>query len=160
MIKYRSILYKHFFEAGFINVMDLRFDLNATKSYNIISNKLKKVNFLVWAGLRHAIPSHLHEFKLKADINTPLATLPSLIIKNNVFDIMMKKSKDYYALLKSKKAQYPSVSLVLKRDFNLTEDQLENVFLLPHTVCSEPYVKVFNTRSLTPYSIPIPNYTK
>ena len=135
------ILYKHFFESGFINVTDLRFNLNTTESYNINSNKLKKVNFLVWAGLRHAIPSHLHEFKLEADINTSLATSPSLIIKNNVFDIMIKESKDYYALLISKKAQYPNVSLVLKRGFNLTEDQLEKVFLLPHTVCSEPYVK-------------------
>ena len=140
--------YKHFFASGFINVTDLRFDLNTTESYNIISNKLKKVNFLLWAGLKHAIPSHLHEFKLKADISTSLATSPSLIIKNNVFDIMMKTSKDYYALLKSKKAQYPNVSLVLKHDFNLTEDQLEKVFLLPQTVCSEPYVKAFQYKVL------------
>ena len=61
---------------------------------------------------------------------------------------MMKKSKDYYALLKSKKAQYPNVSSVLKRDFNLTEDQLEKVFLLPHTVCSEPYVNAFQYKVL------------
>ena len=34
-------------------------------------------------------------------------------------------------------------SLVLKAYFNLSEDQLEKVFILPHIVFSEPYVKAF-----------------
>jgi len=68
---------------------------------------------------------------------------PSLIIENSVFDILMKKSKDYYTMLITKKAQFSNNSLVLKRDFNLNEDQLTKVFLLLHIVCSEAYVKVF-----------------
>ena len=68
---------------------------------------------------------------------------PSLIIENNVFDMLMKKSKDYYIKLISKKAEFSSNSFVLKRGYNLNEDQLRKVFLLPHTVCSEAYVKAF-----------------
>ena len=71
-----------------------------------------------------------------------------MIINNNVFDILRKKSKDYYALFISKKAQFSKNSLVLKRDFNLNEDQLEKVFLMPHIVCSEPYVKAFQCKVL------------
>jgi len=66
---------------------------------------------------------------------------PSLIIENSVFDILMKKSKDYYTMLITKKAQFSNNSLVLKRDFNLNEDQLTKVFLLLHIVCSEAHVK-------------------
>ena len=73
---------------------------------------------------------------------------PSLIIENNVFDILKKKSKDYYTKLISKKAEFSSNSFVLKRDYNLNEDQLRKVFLLPHTVCSEAYVKAFQYKVL------------
>ena len=46
-------------------------------------------------------------------------------------------------MLISKKAQFSNNSLVLKRDFNLNEDELRKVFLLPHIACSEAYVKAF-----------------
>jgi len=97
-INNKLIFYKTFFESGFIHVTDLRFDLNTTESYNIISKKIEKANFLVWAGLRHAIPSHL-KLKSKANNHTSLTTPPSLIIQNNDFDVMTKKLKDYYTLL-------------------------------------------------------------
>ena len=73
---------------------------------------------------------------------------PSLIIENSVFDILMKKSKDYYTMLITKKAQFSNNSLVLKRDFNLNEDQLTKVFLLLHIVCSEAHVKAFQYKVL------------
>ena len=71
-----------------------------------------------------------------------------MIINNNVFDILRKKSKDYYALFISKKVQFSKHSFVLKCDFNLNEDQLEKVFLMPHIVCSESYVKAFQYKVL------------
>ena len=82
----------HYFEPGFIQVTDLLFDLNITESYNIISEKIDKTNFLVWAGLRHAIPSHLKS-KPKTNNHTFWAGPPSLIINSNVFDILRKKTK-------------------------------------------------------------------
>ena len=143
----KPIFYKAFFESGITHVTDLRFDLNITESYNIITKKIKKVNILVWAGLRHAVPSHLIS-KSKTNNRTFLTMPPSLIIEDNVFDILMKKSKDYYTKLISKKAKFSNNSLVLKRDFNLNEDQLRKVFLLPHIVCSEAYVKAFQYKVL------------
>ena len=102
---------------------------------------MKKANILVWAAVRHAVPSHLIS-KSKPN-NRTFLTSPSLNIENNVFDIPVKKSKDYYTKLISKKAKFSNSSLVLKRDFSLNEDQLRKVFLLPHMVCSEAYVKAF-----------------
>ena len=72
---------------------------------------------------------------------------PSLIIENNVFDIPIKKNQDYYTKLISKKTSSDNSS-VLKRDFSLNEDQLRKVFLLPHMVCSEAYVKAFQHKVL------------
>ena len=61
-----------------------------------------------------------------------------MIISNNDFNTVTKKSKDYYALLISRRAQLSKVFIIsFKKDFNLTEDQLEKVFLLPHIVCFE-----------------------
>ena len=60
---------------------------------------------LVWAGLRHAVPSHLIS-KSKTNDRTLLTLPPSLIIENNVFDILMEKSKDYYTMLISKKHNF------------------------------------------------------
>ena len=60
----------------------------------------------------------------------------------------MKKSKDYYTKLISRKSEFSSNSFVLKRGYNLNEDQLRNVFLLPHTACSKAYVKAFQYKVL------------
>ena len=101
----------------------------------------------MWAGLRHAVPSHLIS-KSKTNNCTFLTMLPFLNIENNVFDILMKKSKDYYTKLISKKAKFSNNSLILKHDFSLNDDQLRKVFLLPHKVCSEAYVKAFQYKVL------------
>ena len=110
-INNRPIFYKTYFESGFIEVTDLLFDFNITESFNTISKKIDKTNFLVRAGLRHAIPSHLKS-KSKTDNHTFLAGPPSMIINNNAFDILRKKSKDYYTLIISKKAQFPKHSRI------------------------------------------------
>ena len=72
---------------------------------------------------------------------------PSLIISNNYFNTLTKK-KEYYALLISRRAQLSKNALDLKNDFNLTEDQPKRVFLLPHIVCFESYVKAFQYKVL------------
>ena len=109
----KPIFYKTFFESGVTHVTDLRFDLNTTESYHIIPKNIERTNFIAWAGLRHAIASHLKS-NSKNNNHTFRETTPSLIIKNNGIDILRKKSKDYYALLISKKAQLSNNSLVLK----------------------------------------------
>ena len=54
-----------------------------------------------------------------------------------------KRSKDYYSLFISKKAKQPNAILKLQNDFNLTEEQLQQIFSLPHQVALEPYVRTF-----------------
>ena len=107
-------------------------------SYNYFSNKIVKSNFLQWASLRHSVPSHLKEISLD---RSPIS--PSLIIGNKIFDIKDKKSKDYYSLLVSKKAQPPNIIRKLKSDFNFTTQQFTQIFSLPHLVALESYVKAF-----------------
>jgi len=38
--------------------------------------------------------------------------------------------------------------LTWKREFDLTGDQLQKVYILPHTVCCEPYIKAFQYKVL------------
>ena len=44
--------------------------------------------------------------------------------------------------------QYPKNSKHLCQDFNLTQDQLRKVFLLPREVTFEPYLKAFQYKVL------------
>ena len=46
------------------------------------------------------------------------------------------------------KAQFPNNSRFLKHDFNLTDDQLKKVFILPHNLAFEPYVRAFQYKIL------------
>ena len=143
----KPAFYKTFFNSGLTLISDLRIDLDITDSYNVIAKKIEKSNFLIWAGLRLAIPPHL-KLNLRANDHTFLTMPPSMIISNNDFNTLTKKSKDYHALLISRRAQLSKNTLVLKNDFNLTEDQLEKVFLLPHIVCFESYAKAFHYKVL------------
>ena len=82
---------------------------------------------------------------------------PSLIIEN--FDILMKKLR-LLCNVNKEKSKFSNNSLILKHNFNSSEDELEKVFLLLHNVCSEAYERSFNVRSLTSFYIPIPNYIR
>ena len=91
--------------------------MNNLDLYNVIYKQVGKVNFLTWVGLRHAIPSHL-----KMGNYTFMTSPPLLVINDKAFDVIKKKSKDYYWLLLSKKAQFPNGSLALKHEFDLNGD--------------------------------------
>ena len=142
-INNKPVFYKNFFESGIIYVNDLLFHLNNTDSFNIISKTISRTNVLIWAGLRHSVPSHLKTTNCTSS-TTPL----SFRIDNKDFDALKKKSKDYYLLIKSRKAHFPTNSQFLKQDFNLTDDQLKEVFILPHNLAFEPYVKAFQYKIL------------
>ena len=71
-----------------------------------------------------------------------------LKINNRVFDVLEKTSKHYYTLIISTKEKFPNNAQVLKRDFNLNDEQLKKVFILPHTVSFEPYVRAFQYKVL------------
>ena len=107
------------------SVKDPLFELDTTNSFTIVSNKISKISYLIWAGRRHSVPTHLKE-------SNCLRSLISLIltIDNQEFDILKKKSKDYHMLIKKIIALYPKNSKHLCQDFNLIQDQLKKVFLL------------------------------
>ena len=128
-INNKPVFYKNFFESGITYVNDLLFHLNNMDSFNIISKKISRINVLIWAGLRHSVPSHLTTTNRTFSM-TPL----SFRIDKKDFDALKKKSKYYYLLIKSRKAQFPNNSRFLKHDFNLTDDQLKKVFILPHSL--------------------------
>ena len=129
------------------------FELDTTNSFTIVWNKISKMNYLIWAGLRHSVPKH-HSNCLCSEISLILT------IDNKEFDILEKKSKDYYMLIKRIIAQCPKNSKHLCQDFNLNQDQLKKVCLLPHEVAFEPSLKLFNTKSLIQFYLPIKSYAK
>ena len=49
-------------------------------------------------------------------------------------------------------AKFPNNAQVLKRDFNLNDEQLKKLFILPHTVSFELYVRAFQYKVLNSIS--------
>ena len=100
----------------------------------------------MWEGLRHSIPINL---KLHVDTSQKsLAPTPILKMKYDTFVVSEKKSRDYYKVLISNKAQFPNAINNLVSEFHLSTDQLKKVFILPHRVAFEPYVKAFQYKIL------------
>ena len=71
-----------------------------------------------------------------------------------------KKSRDNYLLLINKKAKLPNAISFLHRDFNLSEKQLQQAFLLPHKIALEPYVRAFQYKVLNRILIQMTSCTK
>ena len=126
-----SVYYKNYFESDILYVSDLLFTLNNTESFDVNAKKIQKTNFLVWTGIRYSVPNYL---KNNFTTATPSSTTsPIFTFDNNVFDVMEKKSKNYYSLLIAKKAQLPSAAIKLQKEFNFSIDQLKQIFKLPHS---------------------------
>ena len=140
------IFYKNYFDSDIFYVSDLLFNLNNTESFDVIGKKIRKTNFLVWTGLRFSVPNYLKNNPITA---TPSVTSPFLTIDHQAFDVMEKKSKQFYSLLIGKKAQLPSAASKLQREFNFSLNQLRQLFILPHKVTLEPYMRAFQFKVLT-----------
>ena len=94
-----------------------------------------------WSPTLHTCPFKNKEWQF-------VNNLPFTKIDSKYFDLMINKSNDYYILIKSIKVQFPNNSRLLKRDFNLSDDQLKRGFTLPHTIATEPYIKAFQYKVL------------
>ena len=80
-----SIKKKKLFEQEIIFVNDLLFELDTTNSFTLVSNKTSKINYLIWAGLRHSVPKHVKKSNcLRTEISLMLA------IDDKEFDILKK----------------------------------------------------------------------
>ena len=141
------VYYKNFFLSDVVYLKDLLLNCNNIDSFEIAARNIEKSNFLIWTGLRNSIPSHLKDNTIS---RSPSSSIPSFSIGtgDEVFCVNTKKSRDYYSLLISKKAKLPNAITFLLRDFNLSEKELQQVFLLPHKVALEPYVRAFQYKVL------------
>ena len=92
----------------------------------------------MWTGLRHSVPPDLKDTNCHCMIRNP-----SFNYSNCSFDVTKKKSKEYYTLLVNTKAQLPNHAASLKRDFNFSENQLIQLYSLPHNVTFVPYLRAF-----------------
>ena len=128
----QPVYFKNYYKSGIVHVSDLLFHLSSNDSFGYFAEKISKVNILQWTGIRHSIPDFL-----KGGSTSPPLTSPSFLIHNNFFDVRKKKSKDYYSLLVTEKAQPPNINHKWKSDFNLSDDHLREIFLLPHSVALE-----------------------
>ena len=81
--------------------------MSNTESFDVIVENIPKTSFLVWTELRYSVSNYLKNNVITA---TPSITSPTLTIDNQDFDVMEKKSKQYYSLLIGKKAQLPSAA--------------------------------------------------
>ena len=141
----KPVFYKTYYNSGIYTVSDLLLNLDNVESFEAIKNKIENVNFLTWTGLRHSVPSNLKTLQYELTKGNV-----SFIYKNDIFDITKVKSKDYYSLMISKKAQLPNNVQKLKRHFNLTEEDLKLAFNLPHIITYKPYAKAFQYKILNP----------
>ena len=71
----KPIFYRNFFENGIIHVSNLLFDMDALNSLTIVSRKIRKINFLTWAGLRHSVPAHLKTTSFSHSKTTSILTI-------------------------------------------------------------------------------------
>ena len=111
-------------------------------------------------GLVHSITDFLRGDYTSLPLNSP-----SFLIHNNIFHVTKKKSKDYYLLLVTEKAQPPNIIHKWKSDFNLSDDNLREFFLLPHSVAHyvimlRIMLRLSSIKCFIIYSIQIKNYSK
>ena len=91
-------------EQDIIFVNDLLFELDTTNSFTIVSNKISKINYLIWAGLCLSVPNHLKNSNCHCSELSLILT-----IDNKEFNILKKKSKDSYMLIERIIAQSPKI---------------------------------------------------
>ena len=90
LINNKTVYYKSYFEADVVHISDLSFDVNNKDSFSLVSNRISKTNFLVWAGLQHSIPSILKNC-------THQSTTGERSLKfDNIFEVTKKKSRLSY----------------------------------------------------------------
>ena len=112
----KPVFYKSYYDSGIFIIKDLLFNLDNMESFNVINNIVEKANFLTWTGLRHAI--------LKTTEYTTFTENTYFTKRNEIFDIAEKKTKDYYSLIISNKAQLPSNAKNLKHDYGSDDDRI------------------------------------
>ena len=77
----KPVFYKKRFEQDVIFINDLLF--YTTNSFTIVSNKISKINYLNWAGLRHSVPKHL---KNSNCLRSEISLILTIVTKNLIYE--------------------------------------------------------------------------
>ena len=136
----KPVFYKRFFDKNLISIRQLRLHLNNAESLNLIRTDLElNCNFLVWAGLRSAIPVSLRGKENYVRLTNALGFYDN----NTFFDATLAKSKGYYRFLIRLKATLPNSANKLQSEFNIDATNLTMFYSLPKLVCLETYLRDF-----------------
>ena len=128
-----------------ISIRQLRLHLNNAESLDLIRTDLElNCNFLVWAGLRSAIPVSLRGKKNDVRLTNALGFYNN----NTFFDATLAKSKGYSRFLIRLKATLPSSAKKLQSEFSIDATNLTMFYSLPKSVCLETYLRDFQFKVL------------
>ena len=137
----KSIYYPNYVKAGILFCHHLQLDKDNIQSYNNARGiGVKNTNFLVWSGVRSAIPSHL---KKECPNEKELGPL-EFFCGEKTFNPLASKSKQFYHLLVSVKVKPSRGFIKLKEDFDLDDSTAANAFLNIKSYSSETFISVFS----------------
>ena len=126
---------------------DLRFDLNNIQSFDLARlNGLKDSNFLIWNGVRSAVPKQLRIRSREVNRNR-IAAL-QFQIGDNFFNPALSKSRDFYALLISIIATESKGFTKLKLKFSIDDVEARKAFSLMRSYICETFVQCFQFKIL------------
>jgi len=119
----------------------LQFNSNNIESYNSAKNKgLKHTNFLVWSGIRTAIPAHLKDLDVT---ESELESCLEFQCGEKKFNPSVCKNKHFYELLVPGEARVSRDFTKLKEDFGLADSAVTKAFIKVKTVSSEMFSRSF-----------------
>ena len=144
-IDHKTIYYPHYVKAGILTCQHMLLNMNNLESYNSAKrNGLKHTNFLVWTGIRQAIPLDLRLREINVN---ELMTL-EFQCEGKLFDPLTSRSKQFYELLILKKAKVSRGFSKLKEKFSLNDETVSKAFLNVRTISSETFVRSFQFKIL------------
>ena len=141
----KTIYYPLYVEAGFLICKHMLLNMTNVESYNCAKRKgLKHSNFLVWTGIRQAIPPELKRLEVNEN------ELWSLEFQcgGKLFTPLTSKSKHFYELLISKKVRVSRGFTKWKEYFCLDDTAVSKAFLMVRSMSCETFVRSFQFKIL------------
>jgi len=142
----KTIYYSNYVKAGILLIKHLQFNKNNMESYNSAKSKgLKHTIFLVWPGIRTAVPAQLK------DLNVTESELESCLefqCGEKKINPTVCKNKHFYELLVSGEARVSRSFAKLKEDFGLADSAVTKAFIKGKTVYFEMFIRSFQFKIL------------
>ena len=143
----KPIYYHNYKSSNIVLLSDLRFDLNNIQSFDLARlNGLKDSNFLIWTGVRSAVPK---QPRIRSrEVNRDRIAALQFQIGDNFFNPALSKSRDFYALLISIIATESKGFTKLKFKFSIDDVEVRKAFSLMRSYICETFVQRFQFKIL------------